>query len=269
MLEDYKVILSETKDDLQSHLQQLEDKVNKLATGEAPGDNNGDDEWLAMLEEKESTQQGLVICAQLSAQIDRLEPTSKEHPKFAERQSARKYVKSHLGTAKGSVQSLASRLQSHLDEITRQMATMQSTAPLSENTAVELERLHETEQSIRQCINVVSEANETLITEKRNIIEDVTMEDNSYNFSISTVGALFTTRGVKLTGQSRHFTGQIDNKSYQTTITAVTQLDMANGRQSSRDPGKNTTTPEPENQGSSGTKFKGRGFTLPAARESL
>ena len=240
--------------------------MNKLAAGEAADDNSGDGEWQAMLEEKESTQQGLVICAELSAQIDRLEPTSKEHPKFAQRQSASKYVKSHLGTAKGSVQSLASRLQSHLDEITRQMATMQSTAPLSENTAVELERLHETEQSIRQCINVVSEANETLIAEKRNIIEDVTMEDNSYNFSISTVGALFTTRGVRLTGQSRQVTGQIDNKSYQTTITALTQLDMVNRRQSSPDPGKNTTTPEPENQGSSGTKFQGRGFKLPAAR---
>lgn len=229
VLEEYKDLIADTQYDLQSHLDRLNEQEQGLNTEQLGSTSPGSEvtELHAMLEEKESTRLGLQICAQLSAQITELESTSTEVPQFSDRPSAHKYLKSGLNTTKGSIDTLVNRLRSHETDVERQLESMSSLSPsASDQTTSQLDTLQEAKASIRQCINVVTEASEHLAEERRNIFEDITMADNSYEYSVSTIGDLVTARKLDLKGRSRHVAGQISSQDFQKSIEALTRLDM-------------------------------------------
>ncbi|RKL39317.1 hypothetical protein BFJ72_g6789 [Fusarium proliferatum] len=128
----------------------LDERVWALAASEADGSVRNAPEWMAMVEEKQSTQEGLKICSQLSAQIEQLESASKEHPQFLRQPSAHKFIRSGLGIAKGSIQSLVSQRQTHENDSDKRMESVRSTVPLSEHEATQLAQLQETKESLRQ-----------------------------------------------------------------------------------------------------------------------
>lgn len=179
-----------------------------------------------MLEEKESTRLGLRICAQLSAQVEQLESTSTGGPQFSNRPSAHKHLKSGLNTTKGSIENLVSRLLSHENDVDRQLESMSSGTSISDDATDQFAKLQETRASIRQCIDIVSDASNNLAGERRNVFENVAMADNSYEFSVSTIRDLVTARQLDLKGRSRHIGGQIRSRDYQKSIDALTRLDI-------------------------------------------
>lgn len=69
VLENYKDMISDTTSDLSAHLGDIQDKINRLQAGDATAIDEIAIEWHSIVEEKESTQRGLDMCAQLSAQI--------------------------------------------------------------------------------------------------------------------------------------------------------------------------------------------------------
>lgn len=222
VLEDYQEMIRDTSNDLQEHLQRLDEKVQNLT--ESPQHASDKTEWDAFREEKESTQQGLEICAQLSTRIEQLRSTVKEHHRWSDRPSASKLVKSSLSSANSTVEDLMSRLQAHELEVGKHMQMLRVGG--SQASDGNLDKLRETQESIRQCVDVVSQANDGILTERRNVFEDITMADDSYDFSVSTVGDLVTARRINLKGRARHVGGQISDESYQKTIEAFSQLDM-------------------------------------------
>uniref|UniRef100_L7JB99 Azaphilone pigments biosynthesis cluster protein L N-terminal domain-containing protein n=1 Tax=Pyricularia oryzae (strain P131) TaxID=1143193 RepID=L7JB99_PYRO1 len=239
----------------------------KLATYKSiPQDDEA--EWEALSEEKESTEQGLKLCAQLSAQIEQFMSLSAENPQFSSRPSAHKHIKSGLGPVGASLQSLLLILQKHESSIKQQMEALRVSGLHGDATA-QIESLEETKTAIRQCIHVVSDADETVREERRNVFADITMADDSYAFSVSTVGDLVTARGFHLSGRARHVGGQISDESYQMTVDALTKLDLAHSqstRQNSQDHGQKTHGPTPVHPETGGTKtFQdryGRGMKL-------
>lgn len=82
--------------------------------------------------------------------------------------SAHKYIEGGLGAVEGSIGSLASRLQFHQGDIETGMKAMRSTVHLSEHEAIQLAQLQETKESLRQCINVIADAGETLNSDRYN-----------------------------------------------------------------------------------------------------
>jgi uncharacterized protein YoxC len=208
-------------------MRRLETQVQAVVGDDTPENQKRSlTEWQAILEEKTSTQHGLLLCAQLSAQIEQYEVTSQESSTFTNRPSAYKCMKSGLDSAKGSIQSVVSRLQIHEDDINKQLETLSSAHPLPEDKKDQLARLQETKQSLRQCIKVVADASERVTNQRQNIFEDINMADDSYDFSVSTVGDLVTARRINLKGRSRHVGGQLSDESYQRTIEAITKLDL-------------------------------------------
>lgn len=229
----------------------VEAKVERLLSDdEAKGKSITALEWEAILEEKASTQQGLSMCAQLSLQIEQFESTTRESSSFSDRSSAHKLIRSGLDSAKGSIQSLVTRLQIHEDDVEKQLVALISSSHTSENAVNQLRQLQQTKDSLRQCIRIVSGANETLMDQRRNVFEDITMADDSYDFSVSTVGDLVTARRLTLKGRSRHVGGQLSDESYQRTIDAITRLDIENVRKSSQnddsDQAHGRITPTPQ-----------------------
>ncbi|UKZ74790.1 hypothetical protein TrVFT333_002460 [Trichoderma virens FT-333] len=226
VLEDYKDMISDTTQDLKEHLQRLDEKIQLLSHSD-----QSNTEWQAMIEEKMSTQQGLEICAQLSKRIEELEPVPEENYQFSERPSAHKYVKSGLDAAKGSINKLVTQLRNHEEDIDNRMQVMASTHPISKDAVAELERLRATKASIHQCIQVISDAGDTRAVERHNVFEDITLADDAYNFTISTIGDLVTARRINLTGRSRNVGGQISDESYQRTIDRFSEQAIQNSQE--------------------------------------
>ncbi|OBR05610.1 hypothetical protein CH63R_09730 [Colletotrichum higginsianum IMI 349063] len=224
VLENYRDMISDTTSDLSAHLEDLQEKIDRLKDGDPAAIDDVAKEWHAMLEEKESTQQGLDMCAQLSAQITRFESASTERVHFSGRPSAHKHIKTGLSEAGRSIQSLVARLQTHEALIDSQLEAMSLKEALSEPVAAQLARLQQTKESVSQCIRIVSDAGE-LAKERSNVFEDLTLADNSYAFSVSTVNDLVTARRLNLSGRSRHVGGQVTNETVQKSMEALTQLD--------------------------------------------
>ncbi|KAH8896238.1 hypothetical protein GQ53DRAFT_713957 [Thozetella sp. PMI_491] len=269
VLEDYKDMLQDTKAELLEHLVRLSEKVDALEAGGAQTSTPADPEWQAMVEERETTNQGLSICAQLSAKIAELEAASKEHPSFSQRPSAQKHIKSSLDVSKGPIQSLLTRLQSHLADLESKMSAMRSTAS-SEAAAAEISRLQETTESLNQCITVVSDASDHLANDNRNMHEQISVSGNAYDVSVSTVGALFTMRRITLTENSRRFTGQVSDETVQKTMAGLVQLDIEKEKAGSR-LATSLDRPRSESQGSEPEGYHpryGRGFRLNDQKES-
>ena len=224
VLEDYKDLISDTTTDLTTHLKDLQEKIDRLKAGDATAIDDVALEWQAMLDEKESTQQGLNICAQLSAMITQFEASSTENIHFSERPSAHKHIKTGLSEAGQSIKSLVARLQTHEALISSQLEAMSLKDALTEPVAAQLARLQQTKESLSQCIKIVSEAG-NLVNERSNVFEDLTMADNSYAFSVSTMNDLVTARRLNLNGRSRHVGGQMTDETVQKSMEALTQLD--------------------------------------------
>ncbi|KAI6284164.1 hypothetical protein MCOR27_002919 [Pyricularia oryzae] len=253
ILEDYKDLILDTTLNLKEHLESLKEKVGDLQDS-IPQDDEA--EWEALSEEKESTEQGLKLCAQLSAQIEQFMSLSAENPQFSSRPSAHKHIKSGLGPVGASLQFPLLILQKHESSIKQQMEALRVSGLHGDATA-QIESLEETKTAIRQCIYVVSDADETVRKERRNVFADITMADNSYAFSVSIVGDLVTARGFHFSGRARHIGGQISDESYQMTVDAFTKLDLAHSqstRQNSQDHGQKTYGPTPVHPETGGIK---------------
>jgi hypothetical protein len=100
---------------------------------------------------------------------------------------------------------------------------------LSEPIAVQLARLQQTKESVSQCIKIVSEAGE-VANERSNLSKDITLADNSYAFSVSTVKDPVTARSFNLSGRSRHFGGQVTDETVQKSIEARAKLNTEHMR---------------------------------------
>lgn len=263
-------MISDTTSDLTAHLEDLQDKIDRLKAGDTTAVDDVAVEWQALLDEKASTQQGIDMCAQLSAQIVRAASASTEHTQFSGRPSAHKHINTGLNEAGRSIQSLVARLQTHEALISSQLEAMSLKEALTEPVAAQLARLQQTKDSVSQCIKIVSEAGE-IAKERSNVFEDLTLADNSYAFSVSTVNELVTARRLNLDGRSRHFGGQVTDETVQKSVEALTKLDAEHIR-SIKDAQFHHQTPStansstPEDQNSTKQFFDrfGPGVTLVA-----
>ncbi len=258
-------MIADTTHDLKEHLHGLDSKIQLLSGGKASDSVHTNIEWKAIIEEKRSTQQGLEICAQLSTQIKQLESVPQEHSQFANQPSAHKYIKTGLDATKNSIRTLVSQLQNHEDNIEKQMESMLLATPRPDDTTTELAQLRETKASIRQCIKVISDANNTSDVERHNVFEDITLADDAYNLTVSTVGDLVTARRINLTGRSRYIGGQISDESYQRTIDALAKDDAKNSQPFKQNIDVVIPVSSAENPGGDPADFldrHGRGFRL-------
>lgn len=114
-------MISDTASDLGIHLSDIQNKIDRLQVGDATGIDEGTIEWHSIVEEKESTQRGLDMCAQLSAQVVQFQSAFPNHIHISDRPSAHEYVKRGLGEVGDSVQSLITRLRSHEASISSQL----------------------------------------------------------------------------------------------------------------------------------------------------
>lgn len=202
--------MSNTVKDLNEHLTDINDKIDDLSRTEPPDAHPNVDAWRTLLAERQCAQQGLEFCAQLSSEIERLEPQLSDVSPAAAPTVAQRYIDSGVSTTKGSIQALRSQLQSHTNDIEQQILAMSPRDASSVQETGELADLQRAKNSIETCIQLISQAEEqATAVERRNLFEDIVVSESSFNFTGSTVGDLVTARRVKISGGSVNVGGQL------------------------------------------------------------
>lgn len=126
-----------------------------------------------------------------------------------------------------STQAALDELRSQQAAVEGQIRRLASSSPLASNTAAELERLQILQNRIHECIGIMSSTSHSDSgSARQNIFEDITLADNSQNFTVSTVGDLVTARHINLTGRSYNLAGQITDESFQKAVEAFARSGM-------------------------------------------
>ncbi|KAJ6781862.1 hypothetical protein PWT90_06519 [Aphanocladium album] len=200
-LDDYKHMMSDTTEDLKEHLSEINRRIGGLAYSGPQNEELNSAEWRDLLAEKRCAQQGLEFCAQVSSEIERLEPCLHGFGEETKAPIAQKYWKNGVDDTKGSIQAMESKLRSHKEEIEREMQGM---SYYQTHIAAELEDLQKSKDGMEKCLQVVAQAEEQV-----NVFENINLSENSVNFTISTVGKVVKTRNLTASGGSFNFGGQV------------------------------------------------------------
>lgn len=199
------------------------------------------------------------ICAQLKEQINRVEPGPIDLENAPQQPSTNHYLRTGLDVTKGSINEIIRQLHNHEAGIDSRMADLAN----SSNNSIELEQLEQTKRSLQQCIQIISEADHALDSERRNVFEDITLEDDAFNFTISTVGDLVTARRLNLKGRSRNVGGQISDESFQKAIESFSRNDLPIDQHFTHDVSLQKISPEQTGPSKEGFDLRhGRGVAL-------
>ncbi|KAK1688661.1 hypothetical protein BDP55DRAFT_523960, partial [Colletotrichum godetiae] len=142
------------------------------------------------------------------------EATSIESTQFFGHLSARKHVKNSLSKAGRFIQSLTGHIRRRDAIISSRLEAISLYEGFPKPVVSQLDRLQKIEESLSQSIHIISQVNK-LAHDRNNTFEDRTLVDNKYALSLSTVDDLVAARRPILTGWSRHFGGQVTDKSVQ------------------------------------------------------
>ncbi|RDL32368.1 Uncharacterized protein BP5553_08824 [Venustampulla echinocandica] len=226
-LEEYKAIITNTTSDLEEHLQEIDNKLQSLSLQSTTISDEQAAERGAIQEEKDSTQQCLGICAQVSAHIDQAQPNSFEKISTATGSQnvdassknpswARVVTADTFKECKEKISNATTQLEVHLQDIDNRLRNLHSTSPETPNEqAAEKEQIKAELDSIKQCLAICADASTQANKERTNLFEDVTMSDDSRQVIVSTIGDLITARRITAGDRSLQCLGQMSDDSVQ------------------------------------------------------
>ncbi|KAF1809595.1 hypothetical protein P152DRAFT_403061 [Eremomyces bilateralis CBS 781.70] len=228
VLQEYRQLIDDTVSDLRDHLQEINNKLESL-TSQGPSLSIEDsNEVQRIQEEKESTQQCLLICADVAAHVDNTRPKVLENLSTPDdgyqslMNTSRAQVSARAATAKTlqdcgrMLHSTTSKLEKYLREIENRLDTMDSTAIRpSQHQISEEASIREERDSIQKCIEIVGNASDQADQTRTNEFEDITMADDGHQVIVSTLGDLISARRITVGNRSIQWLGQMSDESLQ------------------------------------------------------
>ncbi|RYP36253.1 hypothetical protein DL768_010950 [Monosporascus sp. mg162] len=221
-LEAYKVMIKDASADLEYHLKSIDEKLESTFSRAADESDEDAIQMRQMQEERSSTQQGLAICAQLSAHISRIQLLSAaDHgqrsadarampPAVAER-----ITREGLEECQDTLSNTANRLEKHLKSIMDRLMAKSKTALSSPQDAAELGRLQEEWETARLCLDICSKANENATKVNINVFENLKGDEEVLQFFASTTGKIVHAKDISLGPRGVQFGGQLSDASIQ------------------------------------------------------
>ncbi len=221
-LEEYKTMIQEATADLEDHLKSMDEKLESTFSRVAGGSEEDAIQIRQMQEERSSTQQGLVICAQLSAYISRIHPlpTVDRGVRPADGHETPPVMAEHitregLEECRDTLSNTANRLEKHLQSIMGRLMAKSKTALSSPQDVAELGRLQEEWETARLCLDICSKANENATKVTINVFENVKGEEDVLQFFASTTGKIVHAKNISLGPRGVQFGGQLSDASIQ------------------------------------------------------
>ena len=220
-------MIENTKSDLEEHLQGIDEKLQSLSLQSANTSAEDEAEQQRIQEERESTQQCLLICAQVSRHIDQVQPNASEnisitsgadkmftttHGSFV---PARRLTGNALEECKKGLTDTTSRLERQLEDINNRLQNLSQRSGASNEQATEQARIKEEMDSIKQCLNICAQAAEQAAPNRINVFGDVVLADDSHQIIVATLGDLISAKNVTAGARSTQWLGQMSDTSLQ------------------------------------------------------
>jgi len=242
VLKEYQELIANTTSDLQEHLQAIDSKLQAISL---QGDTISDEnviERQQILEERDSTQQCLDICAQVvrhieQVQFNAVEPASGSVAAYQRGLATVRGLESaRLGTfdaikaCRDTLIGTANQLESRLQDINKrlQIFPLHPTGQPNTNT-IEEGTIKEEKDSIQQCLAICAQASVQADRERVNLFEDIAISDDSHSVLVSTIGELISAKRITVGKRSLHWMGQMSDSTLQ-------QLSKDRGQGSQRNP---------------------------------
>ena len=208
--------------DLEDHLKSIDEKLESTFSQAASRSDEDAIQMQQMQEERSSTQQGLAICAQLSAHISRIQPLlAADHGRRSADAHAMPPVVAERITREGleecqdTLSNTANRLEKHLKSIMDRLMAKSKTALSSPQDAAELGRLQEEWETARLCLDICFKANENATKADINVFENIKGDREVLQFFASTTGKIIHAKDISLGPRGVQFGGQLNDASIQ------------------------------------------------------
>ena len=263
VLVEYKEMISNTTSDLEEHLREIERRLETLPLQDTISDEEAA-ERDRIQGERESTMQCLVICAQVSEQVNSLQPNVFEDRTAA--RGSRQIDVSTLGGLGSAKQVTAVALQELQQRLTNTTSNLEQYLQDIDNRLESLsapaarvfggsqrDRVQAEKESIEQCLAICSQASEQADQFRTNVFEDVSAAKDAHQLIVATLGDLISARRVTASLAATQWLGQMSDATVQ-------QLSRDQALRS-----RAGTDKVDEQQSESGGKFDGeygRGYRL-------
>jgi hypothetical protein len=244
-LESHKYLIKNVRDDLEAHLQSIDDKVETIV-GRAVAESDEDATELRLInEERLSTQRSLQICAQLSEHINQIQVVPKRSnngPEPSDPASLpERVINDGLVGCKNSLAVASAKLEEHMRDVMARWVTKSRIAMTSKEDVEDLLRLQDEWETARQCREICFSAGSHL-NENINVIEN-NATGNAFQVMVTTNGKTLHGKNQGTGWIARQIGGDLSDTSVQqiSRDMASTNLqDMDNESLSARG---NTPTP--------------------------
>jgi hypothetical protein len=226
VLKEYKILISNTKSDLEDRLEAIDSRLKALAPQDKIGVGLDTSDRRRIQEERDSTKQCIKICTEVSVHIDQVRPnvfrdittasgvTSHSVTSLEGLISARSVTADTLTKCKSTLGDATAQLEQHLHSMNSHLNVLQ--ADHEGSTVEELaENMQEEYDSAQQSLEFCTQASERAAENRINFVEDVSLQEDGHQAIISTFGDLISAKRVTAGPRSTQWIGQISDESFQ------------------------------------------------------
>ncbi|KAG4442160.1 hypothetical protein IFR05_002373 [Cadophora sp. M221] len=218
----YQDLLKSTTDDLEAHLQNIDEKLESIFSRTVAEDPADLAELRLIREERMSAQKCLQICAQLSEHIDQIPLRHDEPPTLPER-----FTTVGLQECKNSLSIVTAKLEGYMKSRINQLVTKSKTAIVSEEDLADLLRLQEEWETTCQSREICSKA-EIYLKENPSVIENYATGD-AVQFMVSTDGSILHGTNRGLGWRTRQVGGHLSDLSVQQLSRDMSTIRLEHG----------------------------------------
>ncbi|KAH7119874.1 hypothetical protein B0J11DRAFT_534780 [Dendryphion nanum] len=222
VLNEYQEKIQDTMSDLNERLRMVDEKFQTLLGQEIVGTT--DVERRSLRDERESIQNCLDICTAVSSHIDSVRPKVVTGIRSDDQVrpstggvglSARQDTDRVLGRCKDDIADMLSQLNDSLTDVIRRQQTLSRRHPISGEQEAEQEKLQEEIDSIKQSLLICDRASKKAQSDRTNVFEGVSMDDDGHQVLVSTFGDLVFAKNVSAGARSTQWLGQMSDESLQ------------------------------------------------------
>jgi hypothetical protein len=188
-LDSYKDLVQTATEDLEAHLQSIDEKLEAIVGQTATGSSSDATEVRLIEEERLSTQKCLQICARLSEHITEIQLASKSNdssPESMETDSVpQRLTFEGLQECKNSLAATTVKLETYMKDIIDRLVAKSNTTTTSVENLADLARLRDEWDTTRQCRDICSQA-DTHLKENVTVVHNYSSTGDTVQFMVST-----------------------------------------------------------------------------------
>ncbi|GMF97350.1 unnamed protein product [Aspergillus oryzae] len=193
-IESYKDIIETAKADLESHLETIHDKLQRIVGQTVAAEDLDTLELRRIKEEHMSTEKFLQICTQFLNHINQSQLSTKSSNSSAGLLGSDTYPErvtdKSLQNCKKNLAGTITQLEKHMQDLTDRLLVKSKAAMTSEQDILELKGLQDDWQTAYQCMEICSKASVLRDNSRTGIFENCTSADLSTPVVVSTLERL-------------------------------------------------------------------------------